>query len=76
MVEWEMEEELLIFNEGEIDFDFILDVEYVEGLDKVESRVEERMNGIIKEELDRVCFRCGFDKLKSGEDYYCPKCEE
>ena len=59
-----------------IDFDFNLDVEYVEGLDKVENRVERRMNEIIKEELERVCFRCGFDKLKGEENYYCPKCDE
>ena len=76
MIETRSKAEEIVFDGEDTAFEFNLDVEYVEGLDKVESRVEERMNGIIKEELDRVCFRCGFDKLKSGEDYYCPKCEE
>ena len=26
------------------------------------------MNSIIEEELERVCFQCGFDKLKSEEN--------
>jgi len=77
MVEWKAEEEFLIFNEGQIDFEFNLDVEYVQGLEKVEDRVEDRMNSIIQEELERVCFQCGSDKLMQQDlSYYCPKCED
>jgi len=77
MIETRSKAEEIVFDGEDTAFEFNLDVEYVEGLDKVENRVEERMNGIIKEELERVCFQCGSDKLMQQDlSYYCPKCEE
>ena len=60
-------------NNFTFEFDFGLD-----GLEKVEERIESRMNAIISEELEKFCFDCQDDKLYDEErnTYYCPESDE
>lgn len=64
--------------ENTLEFEFDLEFDGVEGLDKVEERVSNRMTEIVAEEAEKICFGCGSDRFydKTEDEYYCHRCDE
>jgi len=74
---WVMENGTEVRLEDTIDFEFDFGFRDINGLSKIEERVESRMKDVVVEEIDKVCLHCASDKMydEHRNEMYCPVCE-
>lgn len=77
--DWELPQELISMEVSEIISETDISIpDELSGKGSLEESIEDRIDTVIEEELEKACFKCNMVKMfdSQTEEFYCPMCND